>query len=222
MCCVVCIALFRFAFGVRAIPRHLLTTGVDNEIVVSHATVARSFAQMWGGVMGASEFDVYDNSHYQALVWVLYGLFTFIVIIVMLNLLIALMGDSYERVNNQKEQARQLELAGIVVDTETQMRLSSRDRRTGAPNPEWQRFFPKWIHTLYDPSPNKSGTTNVWTSRTRMITNAVADSAVAIREHLVKEVGWLEGRGVCVYVCLFACSCGPCMSECQPENDCRC
>ena len=56
-----------------------------------------------------------------------YILFTLMVLIIMLNLLIALMADSHERVNNQRAQARQVELAGIVVNIETEMRIEPHD-----------------------------------------------------------------------------------------------
>ncbi len=73
------------------------------------------------------------------MLWLLYVLFTLAVFIIMLNLLIALMADSHERVNNQRVQARQIELAGIVVDIETEMRLRPH---------EVFEYFPKWIHVL--------------------------------------------------------------------------
>lgn len=164
----------------------------NDEALVSHANPLRSLVQMWNGVMGSFEFAIYDSSQFSWLAWLLYIVFTFIVIIVMLNLLIALMGDSYERVNNQKEQARQLELAGIIIDTETQMRLRPYDAKTGLPNPDWQHFFPKWVVVLQDPDPKANDVG--WTSRTRVVTNSITERTSELGKRLEKRVDDAEHR----------------------------
>eukprot|EP00750_Incisomonas_marina_P009395 INCI15989.1.p1 GENE.INCI15989.1~~INCI15989.1.p1 ORF type:complete len:701 (+),score=109.16 INCI15989.1:253-2103(+) len=168
------------------------STDGSDEALVSHANPLRSLVQMWNGVMGAFEFSIYDAAQFSWLAWLLYVSFTFIVIIVMLNLLIALMGDSYERVNNQKEQARQLELAGIIIDTETQMRLRPYDKKTGLPNPDWQHFFPKWVVVLQDPDPKVNDIR--WTSRTRMVTNSISKRTSELGKRLEKRVDDAEHR----------------------------
>eukprot|EP00750_Incisomonas_marina_P009888 INCI16172.1.p1 GENE.INCI16172.1~~INCI16172.1.p1 ORF type:complete len:2631 (-),score=345.72 INCI16172.1:1899-9791(-) len=145
---------------------------------VSQSSILRSLVQMWTSVMGGFETTNYDAAPDSWLLWVLFVLFTFIVIVVMLNLLIALMGDSYERVNNQKAQARQSELAGIIVDIETTIRKKS--------SSQWCLYFPRWVHVLYNPNPPTEDLS--WTSRTRVITNAVVKSSETLAERLERRV----------------------------------
>lgn len=148
------------------------------DVTVSQSSILRSLVQMWSSVMGDFETTIYDDAPDAWLLWMLFVLFTFIVIVVMLNLLIALMGDSYERVNNQKAQARQSELAGIIVDIETTIRENSSSR--------WFLYFPRWVHVLYNPNPPAEDLS--WTSRTRVITNAVAKSSESLAERLERRV----------------------------------
>jgi hypothetical protein len=57
--------------------------------------------------MGLGDFDTgnYNDSKYATLVWILFILCTVFIQILLLNLLIAIMGDTFERVQEMKEQA---------------------------------------------------------------------------------------------------------------------
>ena len=62
------------------------------------------------------EFTMMDDFKDDISAWVLFLLCTIFNLIVMLNLLIAIISDSYERVNTTKEKVAMKELANLVLD----------------------------------------------------------------------------------------------------------
>lgn len=171
--------IFGFANAVFVLLHNSYDETGNDITPASHSTIFRSAVQMYAGIMGASEFDVYDKSPNAWLLWCLYVLFTLMVFIIMLNLLIALMGDSHERVNNQRAQARQTELAGIVVNIETEMRVQPHNVHV---------FFPKWVHVLQPTRKLNTASLAEWTSRTRMVTQAVANASAEIRQEIGEQL----------------------------------
>jgi len=68
--------------------------------------------------MGLGDFDTdpYNDSNYMPLYWALFISCTVFIQILLLNLLIAIMGDTFERVQEMKEQAQLRECCSLIAD----------------------------------------------------------------------------------------------------------
>ena len=89
-------------------------------------------------VLGDFDADVFAGP-YVVLVRLLFVLSMVVVPVVLLNLLIALMSDSYERIQDQADIEFQALQAGIILKIEEF--LSEKDKRD-------EEKFPKWLHAL--------------------------------------------------------------------------
>ena len=69
---------------------------------------------MWRGMLGDFDTGALD----QPISIVVFALFQFVVVVMMMNLIIAIMGDSYEKVKENETTEALHERAKIVVDME--------------------------------------------------------------------------------------------------------
>jgi hypothetical protein len=91
------------------------------------------------GVMGDFDTDMFHLQEYETMLLALFLLLVSMVSIVMLNLLIALMGSTYERATEQSAAASRYERACILLELEATMVGADRV------NPS---YFPKFLHVL--------------------------------------------------------------------------
>mmetsp|Transcript_6305 Transcript_6305/g.19137 ORF Transcript_6305/g.19137 Transcript_6305/m.19137 type:complete len:700 (-) Transcript_6305:222-2321(-) len=77
-------------------------------------------------MLGGFEFDDYLNSRYPVLSISLLVIYIFVVTILMFNLLIAMMSDTFSRINEEANQRWHLEWARIIISIENEMSLSQR------------------------------------------------------------------------------------------------
>ena len=90
--------------------------------------------------------DVCARARYPWFAKLIFFLFSFICMIVLLNLLIAIMGETYGRIlEDGVEDDWRMEQAGVIVGIENDMSEQERG------DPE---LFPKWVHVL-EPSDSK-------------------------------------------------------------------
>ena len=96
----------------------------------------RSFVTIYMWLNGDWDVAAYE-SHTGALAY--FYLFLLLTSIVMMNLLIAIMGDSFNRVREQQRVQARIVRAQIINEIEQTMPKSDKDR------PCWHRCLPKWL-----------------------------------------------------------------------------
>ena len=96
----------------------------------------RSFMTIFMWINGDWDVAAYEN-HTGALVY--FYSFLFIASIIMMNLLIAIMGATYERVRQQQNVQALIVRAEIIHEIESAMYKNDKDR------PCWHRCLPKWL-----------------------------------------------------------------------------
>ena len=69
---------------------------------------------MWRGMLGDFDVDALE----QPMSIVVFAIFQFVVVVLMMNLIIAIMGDSYEKVKENETTEALHERAKIIVDME--------------------------------------------------------------------------------------------------------
>ncbi len=148
-------------------------------VPISQVNVFRSFVEVWTGLMGNFDYNSYDRSEYTLIFWLVYLMFTFLVVIIMFNLLIALMTDSYERIVATIEKARDIEVAGIIVDIERQ--FSSHEFRM-------QKYFPTYVHMLDVHVRQDEKLAQGWAGRTKAITKHVTESNSTLEASLLRKI----------------------------------
>ena len=88
--------------------------------------------------MGAPNDELYPSEHFSEL-WLLYVVWNLFLVVVMLNSLIAILGDTYDRVMEYKVPRGILERARLILAIEEQM--SQADRRR-------DKYFPHFVHAI--------------------------------------------------------------------------
>lgn len=66
--------------------------------------------------LGEFDTDAYDDHPNRILLWVYFMISTVLLQIVLLNLLIAIMGDTFDRVQEMKEEAKLKELCALISE----------------------------------------------------------------------------------------------------------
>ena len=95
---------------------------------------------VFGMMLGNFSHDYFDSlGNYQLLGHMLFILYMVFQMILLLNLLIALMGDSYEKVQEKAKTEALRERAGLLVEIELVM---------GQKYLERNNYCPRWLHTL--------------------------------------------------------------------------
>mmetsp|Transcript_38088 Transcript_38088/g.120281 ORF Transcript_38088/g.120281 Transcript_38088/m.120281 type:complete len:266 (-) Transcript_38088:27-824(-) len=98
------------------------------------------FLEVYAMMLGDFDIEKFDGTRSPLLAKLLFVSFTLLQSILLLNLLIALMGDSYEKVQEKAISYTLLERASIICEIELMM--SDADKK----NPN---YFPKWLHVLF-------------------------------------------------------------------------
>jgi WD40 repeat protein len=118
--------------------------------------------------MGDFEQNSYNDSTLLATVF-LYA--TFIVNIVFLNALIAIMGDTYDNVQETRLERSRLQRGKLLIEIQSLMMEKELD------NPE---LFPKWVHAIVKRSEDKDK--NAWAGRIHAVTKEVKASVAKLQE----------------------------------------
>ena len=111
-------------------------------------TFWRTIVTSWDFMVGNTDIEAWLDSYYELIAIPLFFFFSFMVVLVMLNLVIALMADGYTTVMETQSKAKIIERARIIVGIEKTLptRLVKNDRSK----------FPTWVHALM--AENKGGT----------------------------------------------------------------
>jgi len=125
---------------------------------------------------GVGEHDVYMDGMLSALLLIL---MTLLVDIVMLNALIAIMGDTYDRVSETRSEMGLLGQAQLLVEIEKSM--STTDRRNAC-------FFPRWLHAIR--VVEADGADEGWSGRLRAIKSKID----VVDETVKKKVDAVEHK----------------------------
>jgi len=67
-------------------------------------------------LLGEFYLDANDEGKYSVLIWIIFFLATFISQVIIFNMLIAIMGDSYAKISEMREQAALKEKINILCD----------------------------------------------------------------------------------------------------------
>ena len=128
---------FSFAFYVLF---QMSDTFINDTHVMAYSNIAWSLVSTFNmGVMGDFDTEMFHLQENETILLVLFLTLVSMVTIVLLNLLIALMGSTYERATQQSSAASRYERACILLELEATMYESDRM------NPN---YFPKFLHVL--------------------------------------------------------------------------
>ena len=169
---------------------HLEELGINTVLAGQYSmfpTFWRTVVTSWDFMVGNTDISTWANSYYELIAVPLFFFFSFIVVLVMLNLVIALMSEGYAGVMETKSKAKIKERAQIIVGIE----------KTFSPDIIANKnLFPMWVHALCKENPggtrighmgmnfNDQVTKNlsaVLTSLTTLRDERLADSATLTR-----------------------------------------
>jgi len=107
------------------------------------SNIAMLFFYMYQSLLlGSFEYDDFNFLDYPMIAKFLFVLLTLFILVVLLNLLIALMSDSFERIKEREDQEYCYQRAKMIVDIEVLHMQGGGDKELRA-----QRF-PKYVHVL--------------------------------------------------------------------------
>ena len=106
--------------------------------------------------------------------------------LVLLNALIAIMGDTYDRVSETKVQRGLLKRAEYIIECEN--RLSSRQQRS-------EHLFPRWLHVVQQVDRNGPAgrTVAAWSGRVAAIRDEVEARSVRIERKVEATNARIDG-----------------------------
>ena len=120
---------------------------------------------------------------YQGVVASLFVFVTLLGPVVLLNLLIAQMTDSYEKIQDEAEKEMRRLKARIILGFEAMM---------GDKNPDW---FPMWVHVLLRKGQNIAEVPNTgWSGMLTDTKKAIKDESAEIRKETTVRLGKMEGK----------------------------
>ena len=100
-----------------------------------------SLLTVYGFLFGSYDVNAFETSTSPILAKLLVSVFLFFVVIVLLNLLIALMGDIFDEVQSKAEQEATFGKAKLIVEYESLFSTGYKQRNE-------KEFYPIWIHVL--------------------------------------------------------------------------
>ncbi|GMI11132.1 hypothetical protein TrVE_jg9613 [Triparma verrucosa] len=125
-------------------------------------------------MLGDFDIDDFHQSLSYISIAILFITFTVFINIIMLNLLIAIMGDIFDRIQENARAEFMFARAGIVLEFEETL---SDDQKK---NPEW---FPEWLQVLV-PTLQDSSLDNEWVGRLKSLKNTVTEAKLDVKEKL--------------------------------------
>jgi hypothetical protein len=149
-----------------------------------YASLPDVFYTLYNVMIGGGADDVYfAGSRSPKVSIALYFSFMLIVAIVLLNLLIAIMGDSFDRVQENAEDVFQRERAGQLVEME--LNMTNEELKN-------EEYFPKSVLLLKaaDGSDSDSGSGEEWSGRI----NILRKHMDARQKEMKEQVEGLESR----------------------------
>lgn len=156
----------------------------SNDESASFNTAWHSFISLFEAMIGNSDFTLFEGWGLQTLCLIIYMVYIAFQSIVMLNMMIAIMGDSYERVQQGAIGQWRLELSKIILEME-QILCDVLPEKT------LQKWQPHWLHVLsIEGSDANEG--DEWAGRVKAITKEVAMNR--------ETTGSLEGKVACLDV----------------------
>ncbi|PNH05258.1 WD repeat domain-containing protein [Tetrabaena socialis] len=165
---------------------YLLQRGItyDND----YSGYARSMITAYRLMIGDYDFAALEHSRFFYFGWLLYVAFTFLVTIIMLNLLIAIMSDSYAVVKEHARSGWLLERARIITEIEQGM---PRRLLQGPP------YKVKWLHVLTPTEETDGGEHALLQAATKVVARqALNTDIMKARAEISEQVSVLETAAV--------------------------
>jgi len=156
---IVCVALLASNFVFYLLFTRDKITDVHEPTNV-YATLSDSLFSQITLLLGDFDVDLFSLTYYPLLVKGVFVVSILFLNIIMLNLLIAIMGDSYDRVSESRRLEQLQQKARVLLEVE--MTLSASKRRD-------TNLFPRWIHILAPQTQLESG----WIGRIGEIKNSI-------------------------------------------------
>ena len=160
-----------------------------------NAMVADAFGTEWnaavstfGMIFYAVDVAIFEQATYPALCYLLFFVYTLVQSVILLNLLIAIMSDSYEKV---QERAR-IEGRTLFVETmlENEREVSKVQLANGCTTNKPESV---WIHVLTQDNPAEDEWSGIVTATVNKVKGAILPLQEQLRQQQVKE-GDLEER----------------------------
>ena len=156
-----------------------------------YASLPDVFYTLYNVMIGGGADDVYfAGSRSPEVSIALYFSFMLIVAIVLLNLLIAIMGDSFDRVQENAEDVFQRERAGQLVEMELNM---TNEELTN------KKYFPEYVNVLMaadgSASGSDSGAGEEWSGRINILRKHMDARVEGLEKEIKKE---MKEQGECL------------------------
>ena len=165
---------YRYAREDGVGPRNIYAREEGEDLVFGwNAALFSQFTLM----LGDFSTELLENSPYPRLVKVVFILVMLFVNIVMLNLLIAIMGDSYDKVQENAFLEYRREKARVLMEIEIMMTKKERKR---------EDYFPRWLHVLQPTTTGGARSRDRWIGRIREIKESVEQQVVNL-EHSMRD-----------------------------------
>ena len=153
-----------------------------------YASLPDVFYTLYNVMIGGGADDVYfAGSRSPEVSIALYFSFMLIVAIVLLNLLIAIMGDSFDRVQENAEDVFQRERAGQLVEME--LNMTNEELKN-------EEYFPKYVDVLMaaDGSGSDSGAGEEWSGRINILRKHMDARQKESQKEMKEQVEDLEKK----------------------------
>ncbi|GMI01602.1 hypothetical protein TrVE_jg9814 [Triparma verrucosa] len=150
---------------------------------ISHDSPALSLLYSWQVMLNGFTVNEVDGSANYFVTALLFMFFTYFINIVMLNLLIAIMGDIFDRIQENAKAEFMFARANIILEFEAL--VSDSHKR----NEEW---FPTWLQVLVPTLENEEIEASNWTGRVRSIKKSISSVREEIWEENQQLKKWLE------------------------------
>jgi len=129
-------------------------------------------------MLGDFSTELLEKSPYPRLVKVVFIMVMLFVNTVCLNLLIAIMGDSYDKVQENAFLEYRREMARVLMEIEIMMTKKERERKD---------YFPRWLHVLQPTTHGGPRSRDRWIGRIREIKESVEMQVLGLQHSMREE-----------------------------------
>jgi len=173
--------LYRAGTGIIELPSVIVDDATEYTVedeVYGYDTWYTSFLAGFASMLGEFDLEEFESSANKNAMTVLFTIFQFFVNIVMLNLLIAIMGDQYDVVQESGHEQYLYAKAGIILKYEERMSRATKQ------NP---KLFPEWLQLL-QPKTDDDEAQKGYLSMTGRVKNHISEETRALGELFTKEM----------------------------------
>lgn len=140
----------------------------------------RSLMTVYGFLLGNYNIEDMEKASNPHLAMLLLALFMFVVVIVLLNLLIAIMGDKYDEVQENASAEATYALAKLVSEYEGLISDLHKTRNR-------ELWYPTWIQVLKKDFGDSDSNAASWMGKVKAIKESVTEATMELQEQMKKE-----------------------------------